>query len=189
MFVIQLDVPSYPHGKLRLIKPSLSHAPLSLKWLKDPEVGQYMGADFSDVSIATEEKRIQDLLENPDRFSWMVEPDGHVIGNIEINSIKETSEKYGMKAGKFSTLIGEKEHWGKRIAPHAKRAIMDWAFKRGGFELLIGRVLEENERSWRSLERLGFELQETESEADKGATRHWCIYAMTKLRWQSMAKK
>jgi RimJ/RimL family protein N-acetyltransferase len=142
-----------------------------------------MGADFSSVSLATEEKRIHDQLNDPNALSWMIELDGRVIGNIELNSIKETSSTYGVKAGRFSTLIGDKSHWGKRIAPNAKRAVMQWAFGEGGFELIVGKVISENQRSWRSLERLGFELRNTESKELDGTTREWRVYVMAKKHW------
>jgi hypothetical protein len=72
VFARVLDVPDYPRGQLRLVKPSLDHAPLSLQWLSDPEVGQYMGADFSSVSIKTEEQRIRDILAGDDTYGWMI---------------------------------------------------------------------------------------------------------------------
>ena len=102
MFAGSLDVPDYPHGKLRLIKPSLDFAPVSLEWLRDPEVGRYMGADFSDVSIATEEQRIRDIQGGESTFGWMIEMDGEVIGAIEINQVEELSSEYMTKAGGLS---------------------------------------------------------------------------------------
>jgi RimJ/RimL family protein N-acetyltransferase len=142
-----------------------------------------MGADFSDVSITTEEMRIRDILASKDTFGWMIELDGQVIGAIEINSIKQSSGAYGARAGNFSTLIGEKQHWGKRIAPFAKSAVMDWAFTEGRFALLIGRALTTNERSWRSLERLGFEYRGTKPDTLNGQPVAWRVYVMTRHRW------
>ncbi len=95
MFARVLDAPGYPGGDLRLVEPSLEHAPLSLRWLRDPEVGQYMGVDFSDVSLATEQRRIRDILDGDDVYGWMIELDGQVIGAIEINRIQESSGQYG----------------------------------------------------------------------------------------------
>ena len=42
---------------IKLVRPSLSSAQASLEWLSDPEIGQYMGADFTGVSLDTEQKR------------------------------------------------------------------------------------------------------------------------------------
>jgi RimJ/RimL family protein N-acetyltransferase len=186
VFARTLDISSYPHGRLRLIKPSLEHAPLSLKWLSDPEVGRYMGADFSGVSIATEKQRIRDILAGDDTYGWMIELDGQVIGAIEVNRIKELSAEYGVKTGNFSTLIGDKQHWGKRIAPHAKRAIMDWGFTVGGFKAFVGRALASNTRSWHSLEHLGFEFRGLKPDTVNGQPVEWRTYIMTKERWQKI---
>jgi RimJ/RimL family protein N-acetyltransferase len=188
MFTSELIAKDYSGGTLRFIKPSLDHARLSLKWLKDPEVGQYMGADFSGVSMQTEEDRIKQLLSGDDTIDWMIELDGAVIGNIEINSIKEMSVQYGVKAGKFSTLIGDKTQWGKGIAPAAKRAVMDWAFSDGGFELFVGKVLPANTRSVRSIEHLGFEFEKTEYEEEDGKTIEWRIYTMSKQHWLALTQ-
>lgn len=185
MFTSELIVKDYPNGTLHLTKPSLDQAALSLKWLQDPEVGQFMGADFSQVSMKTEEDRIRELLNDEDRISWMIELGGVVIGNIEINSIAKTSAQYAVKAGKFSTLIGDKAQWGKGIAPAAKRTVMDWAFNEGGFEMLVGKVLAQNTRSFRSIERLGFDYRGTENEVENGDTTQWKVYTMTKQRWES----
>jgi RimJ/RimL family protein N-acetyltransferase len=187
MFARELDVSDYPHGDLRLVKPSVESAPLSLRWLRDPEVGQYMGADFSDVSIATEEKRVKDILSGNDVYGWSIELNGEVIGAVEINSIKESTQEYGVKTGNFSILIGDKSHWGKQIAPFAKMAIMSWAFNEGGFEQLIGKALTANERSWRSLERLGYKLQKTKPDVVNGLPAEWKVYMMTKADWENRA--
>ncbi len=183
MFAKTLDVSDYLNGKLRLVKPSLEYASLSLKWLRDPEIGQYMGADFSNVSLETEERRIQDILSSEDTYGWMIELDGQVIGAIEINRIKKSSEEYGVKAGNFSTLIGDKQQWGKRIATFAKRAVMSWGFSDGGFELFVGKALSNNKRSWRSLERLGFEFKGTKIEDLYGRPVEWKIYVMDKVHY------
>lgn len=186
MFTRIIDAPDYPRGKLRLVKPSLGHAPLSLQWLSDPEVGQYMGADFSDVSLATEEKRIRDILSDRDTIGWMLELNSKIIGAIEINRIKESSQEYNSKSGNFSILIGDKQQWGKRIAPTAMQAVIDWAFTEGEFELLIGKALTSNERSWHNLERLDFEFQGLKPDTLKDQPVEWRVYALAKKRWQSM---
>ncbi len=180
MFIHELTAPDYPHGKLRLIKPSLEYTALSLRWLSDTEVGQYMGADFSDVSIATEEQRIRDILSGNDTIGWMIELNGEVIGAIELNGIKESSEEYFTKAGNFSILIGDKTNWGKRIAHYTKQAVINWAFGEGGFELLIGKALANNERSWRSFEHLGFEFRGIKPDTLSGHPVEWRLYTLTK---------
>jgi RimJ/RimL family protein N-acetyltransferase len=179
-----LDVPGYPSGELRLIEPAGEHAPLSLRWLREPEVGRYMGADFSSVSAETEERRVREILDGDDVYGWMIELDGQVIGAIEINRIRESSGRAGARAASLSILIGDKRHWGQRIAPHAESAVLDWAFAEGGFEVIIAEALVPNERSWRGLERLDFEFRSLRPDAVNGRPAEWRVYAMTRERWQ-----
>ena len=141
-----------------------------------------MGADFSDVSLATEEKRIRDILSDRDTIGWMLELDGKIIGAIEINRIKESSQEYNSKSGNFSILIGDKQQWDKRIAPTAMQAVIDWAFTEGEFELLIGKALTSNERSWHNLERLDFQFQGLKPDTVNGQPAQWRVYVMTKNR-------
>jgi RimJ/RimL family protein N-acetyltransferase len=186
VFAGSVDVPGHPDGKLRLIKPSLAFAPVSLQWLRDPEVGQYMGADFSDVSIETEEQRIRNIQGGENTFGWMIELNGEVIGAIEVNQVEELSSEYMTKAGGLSILIGDKQCWGKRIATYAESAVLDWAFARGGFEVIVGAALVENDRSWRSLERLEFTFQRLRPDTLNGRTMTWRVYTMTRAQWQSL---
>jgi hypothetical protein len=82
-----------------------------------------MGVDFSDVSLATEERRIREILDGDDAYGWMIQLDGQVIGAIEINRIQESSGQYGAAAASMSILIGDRQRWGRRIAPHAESAV------------------------------------------------------------------
>jgi RimJ/RimL family protein N-acetyltransferase len=186
MFARVLEVSDYPRGRLRLIRPQLEFASLSLAWLSDPEVGRYMGADFSGVTLETERSRIQTMLDSGDSYAWEIELDGRVIGAIEINRIKQTTERYGIKAANFSTLIGDKSQWGMRIAPSAKRAVLGWAFGSAGFELFVGRALSVNIRSWHSLEHLGFQFETVTPDMIGGKPVQWRVYTMTKAHWQDL---
>ncbi len=180
----ELEISDFPDGQLKLVKPSIKNAEKSLSWVSNPEVSQYMGVDFSGVSIDTERKRISELIEGNDVISWAIQLNDEVIGNIEINSVEETSVAYDMRAGRSSTIIGEPKHWGKRIAQFAKAAVMDWAFDEGGFELIVAKVLPANVRSCRSLERSGFEPH-----GDNSVGGHkWRIYLMSKQHWVELRR-
>ncbi len=148
-------------GAIRLIEPGLDHASASLKWVRSLDVIQYMGADFPSPSIEGEEKRLREIIANTDEYSWMIESGGRIIGNVNINSIAETTAKQGVKAGNLTVLIGDTEFWGKGIATSVCSAILDWA-KRSGFRLITARVLQENVGSIKTLQKLGFEETGTE---------------------------
>lgn len=168
---------------IRLIAPDMTHAPHSLEWLSDAEVGQHMGADFSELSMATEEDRLKKIIESTDEYSWMIELDGKVIGNACINSIDEQTKKFGHRAGSMAILIGDKNAWGKKIARSVNTAVLDWAFGEGGFESLLARIKEENIGSIKSFAALGFEHTGDETEEAHGQTLHWQHYVMRKEKW------
>lgn len=141
-----------------------------------------MGADFEEPSKENEIKRIYEIRSNLDEYNWMIELDGHVIGNVSINNIKETSAKFGIKAGNFTILIGDKKHWGKGLASHIGTTILEWAFSKGGFEVMTARALNENKASIGMLKKLGFEFtgkNPFEGKID-GKSTEWHNFTITK---------
>ena len=152
-----LEILSYKDGNLKLIEPNLEHAEISLFWTSDSSVIQYMGADFDLPSKEKEIERINEIRENRDEYNWMIELDGHVIGNVSINGIKETSAKFGSKSGNYTILIGDKKYWGKGIAFQVCLTVLEWAFAKGGFEVMAARSLNENTASIGMLKKIGFE--------------------------------
>ena len=147
---------------LRLIEPKLEHGNASLSWAQSQDVIAFMGADFSNPTLAGEQKRIRDIRENSDEYSWMIELDGHVIGNVCVNDIAENSRKFGVRSGNLVILIGSKDHWGKGIATKVCRAVLDWAFADGAFGTMASRALEDNAASINTMKKLGFEEIGTE---------------------------
>jgi RimJ/RimL family protein N-acetyltransferase len=143
-------------GDIKLIEPGLEHATDSLQWVSVDNVVRHMGADFSNPSLAGERKRIQEIIESPDRYSWMINCEGKLIGNVGINDIAEETEKAGMKTGSMAILIGDPEFWKKGIATRVCTAVLEWAKTKGKFEAMAARALEENAGSRRTLEKLGF---------------------------------
>ena len=158
----ELEVKDYSAGKLRLIEPDLKYADVSLQWVSDQEVIQYMGIDFANPSLEGEQKRLREILENKDGYDWMIELDGKVIGNVRIHSIDWVSKKFGVKAAYPAILIGDKNYWRKGIAYQVMKTVLDWAFHEAGFKMIAARVLQENIPSIKNLQKLGFEEDGTE---------------------------
>jgi RimJ/RimL family protein N-acetyltransferase len=149
MYARDIDILSYSgERKLRLVRPDPKYAPLTIKWISQDEVTQYLGADFSKMTEADEAKHLQSMVDDNDRYSWMIERDGEIVGNVEINEIKELTEKYRVKAGAFCTLIGDPKNWGQGLGSCAKQAACNWAFSEGGFELIEAKAYMQNVRSW-----------------------------------------
>lgn len=168
-------------GDIRLIEPDLAHAAPSLTWISVDEVTRHMGADFSNPSHEGEVERIRKIIESPDRYSWMIECDGVVIGNTCINDIAEETEKAGVKCGGLSIIIGDPRYWKKGIATRVFTAVLDWAKTKGGFGAMHARALRENAGSRRTLEKLGFAETGTEpyEALVEGKPSVWHTYAKT----------
>ncbi len=149
-------------GDIKLIEPNLTHAAPSLSWVSIDDVVQHMGADFRNPSLAGEEERIQKVIESPDQYSWMIEYEGRLIGNVCINDIAEETEKAGVRAGNIVILIGDPEFWKKGIATRVCSAVLECAKTKGKFQAMTARALEENTGSRRTLEKLGFTETGTE---------------------------
>ncbi len=185
MYARDIDIPSYGGThKLRLVKPDPKYAPLTIKWISQEEVTQYLGADFSKMTEADEVKHLQNMIVDDDRYSWMIERDGEIVGNVEINEIKELSEKYRVKTGAFCTLIGDPKNWGQGLGSYAKQAACNWAFSEGGFELIEAKAYVQNVRSWSTLETLGYHYEGIEKDEIKGEPVEWKVYTLKKSDWE-----
>lgn len=157
MYTRTITIPSYSQTQtLRLVAPSPAYAPITIQWIRRPEVTQYLGADFSHMTEEDEVAHLQNILDDDDRYSWMIERNGEIVGNIEINDIRKLSHKYGVTAGAFCTLIGDPKNWGQGLGSSAKQAACNWAFSEGGFAIIEAKAYTQNVRSWNALEELGY---------------------------------
>lgn len=183
----ELGVPDYTFHKLRLITPDVAYAPESLNWVSDKEVGQYVGADFSEVSLDGEKERLNEIMDNTDGYNWLIECNGKVIGNCNISDIKETSEEFGVKAGSLNYIIGEKNFWGKGITSAVVNVILQWAFDRNGYEVIKSRVIPQNKGSIAVLMKAGFKEygREDYEGPDIGEPTLYTTYKLTKEAWSN----
>lgn len=152
----ELEVVDYATHKLQLITPSIEFAQESLNWVSDREVGQYMGADFTNVTLEGERKRLTEIVNDTNAYHWLIVCDGKVVGNININEIAKISKEFEVKSGKLNYLIGDKNLWGKGIATAVAKKVLDWAFSVGEFEVIKSRVLPQNISSQAVLKKLCF---------------------------------
>ena len=172
---------------LRLVAPSPAYAPITIQWIHRPEVIQYLGADFSQMTEEDEVAHLQNMLDDDDRYSWMIERDGEIVGNIEINDIRKLSHKYGVTAGAFCTLIGDPKNWGQGLGSSAKQAACNWAFSEGGFAIIEAKAYTQNARSWNALERLGYRYAGIEQGEVAGEAVKWRVYTLVRADWEELS--
>jgi RimJ/RimL family protein N-acetyltransferase len=187
MYARDIDIPAYSKTKkLRLVTPDPKYAPITIKWISQDEVTQYLGTDFSKMTIDDEVDHLKNMIDDDNRYSWMIERDGEIVGNVEINEIKELSEKYGVKTGAFCTLIGNPDDWGQGLGSYAKQAACNWAFSEGGFQLIEAKAYVQNVRSWGALEKLGYHYEGIENGEVEGAPVEWKVYTLKKADWEQL---
>lgn len=187
MYARDIDIPFYDiTKKLRLIKPDPKYAPVTIQWISKDEVTKYLGADFSKMTVEGEVKHLENMVDDNDRYSWMIELDGEIVGNIEINEIKDLSQKYGVKTGAFCTLIEDPSNWGQGLGSSAKKAASNWAFSEGGFEMIEAKAYVQNVRSWSALEKLGYHYEGIERGDVNGAPVEWKVYTLKKKDWEEL---
>lgn len=188
MYARDIDIPSYSSThKLRLVKPNPKYAPITIKWISQKEVTQYLGADFSKMTEEDEISHLQEMVNDDDRYSWMIERDGAIVGNVEINEINELSKKYEVKTGAFCTLIGDPKNWGQGLGSYAKQMACNWAFSEGDFELIEAKAYIQNIRSWSALEKLGYHYEGIEKDKIEGEPVEWKVYTLKKADWEKLS--
>lgn len=187
MYTRTLTLPSYNQTQtLRLVAPNPAYAPITIQWIHRPEVTQYLGADFSQMTEEDEVAHLQNMLDDDDRYSWMIERDGEIVGNIEINDIRKLSHKYGVTAGAFCTLIGDPKNWGQGLGSYAKQAACNWAFSEGGFAMIEAKAYVQNIRSWSALEELGYRYMGIEQGEAAGKPVVWKVYMLARADWEEL---
>ena len=187
MYTHTITIPSSSQTQtLRLVAPSPAYAPITIQWIHRPEVTQYLGADFSQMTEEDEVAHLQNMLDDDDRYSWMIERNGEIVGNIEINDIRKLSHKYGVTAGAFCTLIGDPKNWGQGLGSSAKQAACNWAFSEGGFEIIEAKAYMQNVHSWNALERLGYRYTGIEQGEVAGEAVKWRVYTLLKADWEGL---
>ncbi len=187
MYTRTIAIPSSSKTQtLRLVKPSPAYAPITMQWIRRPEVTQYLGADFSHMTEEDEVAHLQNMLDDDDRYSWMIERNGEIVGNIEINDIRKLSHKYGVTAGAFCTLIGDPKNWGQGLGSSAKQAACNWTFSEGGFAIIEAKAYMQNVHSWNALERLGYQYTGIEQSEVAGEAVKWRVYTLVRADWQQL---
>ena len=188
MYTRTITIPSPSQTQtLRLVAPSPAYAPITMQWIRRPEVTQYLGADFSQMTKEDEAAHLQNMLDDDDRYSWMIERNGEIVGNIEINDIRKLSHKYGVTAGAFCTLIGDPKNWGQGLGSSAKQAACNWAFSEGGFAIIEAKAYVQNIRSWSALEELGYRYAGIEQGKAAGKPVVWKVYTLAKADWEELS--
>ena len=131
-------------GKRVVLKPiNDEHIPLLMKWINDPEVRQYVIANFPKTE-RDERAWLESLIKSS--YTGVVllieSVEGVPIGTMGIHRID-------WRCGVATTgaIIGEKEYWGKGYGTDAKMALLEYAFNTLNLRKICSTVYAFNKRS------------------------------------------
>jgi RimJ/RimL family protein N-acetyltransferase len=141
-----------------------------LRWNNDPDVLYW--AEGDDITSRTLQE-VQDLYRTVSRtaFCFVIEAGGVPVGECwlqEMNVARIAEQHPGLDCRRIDLMIGEKQHWGQGIGTEAIRLLSEFGFTRQTADALFGCfVTDNNPRSYRAFQRVGYQLFET-LECDPG---------------------
>lgn len=143
-------------GRKVILRPVLEEdLSLSLKWVNDFKVIQYMGMCFPSME-AEEKEWLENLSKNQDKskFVFTIIHSNKAIGFIGlylINWVDRTASTW--------TMIGETNEWGKGYATEAKMLLLDYAFNTLNLRKISAKVSSVNYRILKQLCCCGYEVE------------------------------
>jgi RimJ/RimL family protein N-acetyltransferase len=143
---------------------------LLLKWNNDPDVLYW--AEGDDITSRTLHE-VQDLYRTVSRtaFCFVIEVGDVPVGECWLQEMNVTriSERHpGLDCRRIDLMIGEKGLWGQGIGTEAIRLLTDFGFRQQSADALFGCfVSDNNPRSYRAFQRVGYQIIETR-ECDPG---------------------
>ncbi len=140
---------------IRLIQPTKAHAALWLSWRQELPTLRYNPIIDSDlVALAQHLDGIDnDLSAQRNRYRWMIEADGEVVGTVSAGSFS-----WRMGYGEIGYQLGQAWH-GQGIGTRAVALLVDKLFNGTALRRLIALIAVDNEASICLAKRLGFVVE------------------------------
>lgn len=150
--------------RLRLRPWVLSDADDLFRWASDSAVGPAAGWP-AHGSVDESRAIIQNVLSGPEDYAICLKPDGRPVGAISLmpkGRARLTDRDGECELGYW---IG-RPFWGRGLVPEAARALLRRAFSDLGMSKVWCAWYEGNDRSRRVQQKLGFQFQYTQADAD-----------------------
>lgn len=122
-----------------------------LNWLNDVEVNQYLETRWSEQSLESIKKFVEDIRNSDHSYLFAIIKDEKHTGNIKIGPIHPI-----YKYADVSYFIGDKTQWGKGVATESIKLVTDFGFKILGLNRLQAGAYENNIGSQKALEKNGY---------------------------------
>lgn len=122
-------------------------------WLNDPQVTRYLATKRA--TIAGLKKYIQEKNESSNSlfFGIFLKQNRKHIGTVKLEPInfKESKATVGI-------MIGDKNYWGKGLAPETIKLLIDYAFQKLKLKEVNLGVISENKAAIRAYQKVGFKV-------------------------------
>ena len=154
------------------------------KYASDPEVGPPAGWP-SHTSAENSREIIRTVLSAPETYAVCLKENGKPIGSVGLhrNDLAERDDEY-----ELGYWIG-KPFWGQGLIPEASRELLRYAFEDLGMNRIWCGYYDDNEKSRRVQEKLGFVFYHTTEGLEVkllNEIRTGHSNLMTKERWQKV---
>lgn len=170
------------YGKnVRLRAPEREDLPRFVRWLNDPEVIQGM-LMFSPMSLASEEKWFERMLERPpEEQPFVIElQDGdtwQAVGNCGFHNID-----WRVRSAVVGIFIGEKQYWNQGYGTEVMHLLLKHGFQTMNLNRIALEVFENNPRAVRAYEKAGFVLEGRQRQGEYQDGRYVDVLWMSVLR-------
>ena len=121
-----------------------------ISWLRDSEVNKFLEVRHNPPNLESQKQYVNECrLSLSKAYLGIFQKNEALIGSVTLNS-HETSVEIGL-------MIGDKSLQGQGIGAEVVKTVSNWARKQGFTEITAG-YLQENKRSARLFESLGFQI-------------------------------
>lgn len=169
---------------LRKFTPDDAHDMFE-NWAKDPRVSRFLTwvcHESEELTKALIEGWCAEYEKNT-YYNWVIELDGHAVGNISVVRIKERAEE-----AELGYCISA-ELWGKGLMTEAASAVRDFLFREVGFNRICISHALKNPGSGRVAQKCRLTLEGVSREAfrDHSGERHdLARYAILRSEWEKL---
>ena len=140
--------------KIILKPPKISEAKQYLKWLKDPDVSQYIGS-FVDLTLEQEKEYLKKIKTDDSKIFWSIyTKSGKHIGSTDLHDLVMPHKRTS-----WGIMIGDKNEWDKGYGSDALKTILSYAFKQLKLNRFELEVFHKNKRGIKCYQKCGFKKE------------------------------
>ena len=151
------------HVTLRGVQPEDEQARLSLGWhagIQRNYGHQAQTREMTPAEARTWYQQQRAVAADPSRRHWLIEAEGHLVGRVGLDSLRETDAKAHLVIGMFAPI-----HTGRGLGTEATLLVLDHAFRSMNLHRVDRRVLAFNDGAIASYRKCGFVQEGRERES------------------------